>query len=100
MKSSAGKEASPARPRISRSAVRAGAALPAPSLLLDRIRSAFVSVRIPRRADARWSESLATDVGEALFIGGAYYLAAYLGLRLALVGGQVTPIWPSTGIAL
>src|SRR4051812_22183201 len=30
----------------------------------------------------------------------AYYVAAELGLRLALVHGQVTPIWPPTGIAL
>jgi diguanylate cyclase (GGDEF)-like protein len=29
-----------------------------------------------------------------------YYLAARLSLRLALVGGQVTPIWLPTGIAL
>src|SRR5467141_4738763 len=30
----------------------------------------------------------------------AYWLAAMLSLRLALVHGQVTPIWPPTGIAL
>lgn len=30
----------------------------------------------------------------------AYYVAGVLGLRLALVGGQVTPLWPPTGIAL
>ena len=30
----------------------------------------------------------------------AYWLAARLSLRLALVHGQVTPIWPPTGIAL
>jgi len=30
----------------------------------------------------------------------AYYVAAKLGLRLALVGENVTPIWPPTGIAL
>lgn len=29
-----------------------------------------------------------------------YYVAARLGLSLALVHGQVTPIWPPTGIAL
>jgi diguanylate cyclase (GGDEF)-like protein len=29
-----------------------------------------------------------------------YYVAARLSLRLALVGRQVTPIWPPTGIAL
>ena len=30
----------------------------------------------------------------------AYWLAAVVSLRLALVHGQVTPIWPPTGIAL
>src|SRR5260221_1527168 len=30
----------------------------------------------------------------------AYWLAAIASLRLALVHGQVTPIWPPTGIAL
>ncbi len=30
----------------------------------------------------------------------AYWFAATMGLRLALVRGQVTPIWPPTGIAL
>src|SRR5258707_8108732 len=30
----------------------------------------------------------------------AYWVAAHLSLNLALVHGQVTPIWPPTGIAL
>ena len=30
----------------------------------------------------------------------AYYIAARLSLQLALVRGQVTPVWPPTGIAL
>jgi integral membrane sensor domain MASE1 len=30
----------------------------------------------------------------------AYFLAAEIGLELALVRGQVTPLWPPTGIAL
>src|SRR6266550_2306417 len=30
----------------------------------------------------------------------AYYVSARLGLELALVHGQVTPVWPPTGIAL
>src|SRR5882672_14549 len=30
----------------------------------------------------------------------AYWLTALISLRLALVHGQVTPIWPPTGIAL
>ncbi|WP_158887025.1 MASE1 domain-containing protein [Amycolatopsis anabasis] len=35
-----------------------------------------------------------------LVVGGAYFVAAELGLQLALVRGQVTPLWPPTGIAL
>ena len=30
----------------------------------------------------------------------AYFLAAEIGLELALIRGQVTPLWPATGIAL
>lgn len=33
-------------------------------------------------------------------VAAAYYLTAQLGLRLALVHGQVTPVWPPTGIAV
>jgi len=40
------------------------------------------------------------EVGKACLLGLAYYVAASLSLRMALVGGQVTPIWPPTGIAL
>ena len=52
-----------------------------------------------RGRDCR-SAGLAMDVGKALLLGLAYYVAASLSLRMALVGGQVTPIWPPTGIAL
>jgi integral membrane sensor domain MASE1 len=37
---------------------------------------------------------------QMLFVAAAYYLAAKIGLRLALVRGQVTPLWPPTGISL
>ena len=40
------------------------------------------------------------DVLEAALLGLSYWLAAVLSLHLALVRGQVTPIWPPTGIAL
>ncbi|MFL6238583.1 MAG: SpoIIE family protein phosphatase [Actinomycetes bacterium] len=33
-------------------------------------------------------------------VGAAYYVAAKLSLRISLVGGVVTPIWPPTGIAV
>ncbi|HJQ47418.1 MAG TPA: MASE1 domain-containing protein [Amycolatopsis sp.] len=35
-----------------------------------------------------------------LVVAATYYLSALLGLRLAIVGQQVTPLWPPTGIAL
>jgi integral membrane sensor domain MASE1 len=35
-----------------------------------------------------------------LAVAAAYYAAAVLGLQLALVGSQVTPFWPPTGIAV
>jgi integral membrane sensor domain MASE1 len=35
-----------------------------------------------------------------LALAGGYYVAAELGLQLALVRGQITPLWPPTGIAL
>jgi integral membrane sensor domain MASE1 len=37
---------------------------------------------------------------QTLVVALVYYLAAKLGLSFALVGGQVTPLWPPTGIAL
>ena len=36
----------------------------------------------------------------AVLVGFAYYVAAHFSLRLALVRGQVTPIWPPSGIAV
>jgi PAS domain S-box-containing protein len=35
-----------------------------------------------------------------LLVGASYYVAASLGLRLALVEHNVTPLWPPTGIAV
>jgi integral membrane sensor domain MASE1 len=35
-----------------------------------------------------------------LLVAVAYYIAAKLGLRLALVGRNITPFWPPTGIAV
>jgi PAS domain S-box-containing protein len=39
-------------------------------------------------------------VAKALLVGLAYYVTARLSLRLALVGRNVTPLWPPTGIAV
>jgi diguanylate cyclase (GGDEF)-like protein len=44
--------------------------------------------------------SLPSDLLKMLCLCVIYYLAARLSLRLALVGGQVTPIWLPTGIAV
>src|SRR5262245_60387079 len=37
---------------------------------------------------------------QILLVAVAYYLSAKIGLGLALVRGQVTPLWPPTGIGL
>src|SRR5450759_3403994 len=59
----------------------------------DRISAVGVS-------DARRRASLLSVVLQLAVVTLAYWLAARVSLRLALVHGQVTPIWPPTGIAL
>ena len=51
-------------------------------------------------ADASRYASRARRVAVALGIGAAYYLSARVGLRLSLVGNDVTPLWPPTGVAV
>src|SRR6266480_729927 len=63
------------------------------------------SVEPRRRADRRRGRRLAAtdlryDLVKIAVLILAYYGTAILSLRLALVRGQVTPIWPPTGIAL
>ncbi len=41
-----------------------------------------------------------SDAMKLLLVAAAYYLAARLSLRLALIQQNVTPLWPPTGIAL
>lgn len=61
----------------------------------------------PQRSPA-WFRGPETLTGRgaakaALFLlltAAAYYVSARLGLSLELVGGQVTPLWPPTGVAL
>ena len=43
---------------------------------------------------------LARDLFRLALVAVAYWLAARLSLNLALVHGQVTPVWPPTGLAL
>src|SRR6185295_17135676 len=43
---------------------------------------------------------LITTLWQLALVAFAYWLAARLSLNLALVNGQVTPIWPPTGIAV
>ncbi|MFF7413884.1 MASE1 domain-containing protein [Streptomyces lydicus] len=47
-----------------------------------------------------WPVRHGTTVVQILVVAGAYYGAARLGLLQELVRGQVTPLWPPTGIAL
>jgi PAS domain S-box-containing protein len=49
-----------------------------------------------RGLETGWS----SDLLKTLLLGIAYYVAAQLSLRLALVGENITPLWPPTGIAL
>lgn len=64
-------------------------------------------IRIPR-LDRRIGQLLGEsapgltlmNLGSLLLLAFAYWAAARLSLNLALVRGQVTPIWPPTGIAL
>src|SRR5712691_7124462 len=53
-----------------------------------------------RWLSARRAAGFANDLAKAVLLGVGYYVAAVLSLRVALVGGQVTPIWPPTGIAI
>ncbi|HET9137721.1 MASE1 domain-containing protein [Actinophytocola sp.] len=43
---------------------------------------------------------LLNHAGRILLVAVAYYLGARFGLALAVVNGQVTPLWPPTGIGL
>jgi PAS domain S-box-containing protein len=46
------------------------------------------------------SSRLLRYAGKVVLVGGAYYVAAVFGLRLALIERNVTPLWPPTGIAV
>ncbi|MGH2659501.1 MAG: MASE1 domain-containing protein [Actinomycetota bacterium] len=71
---------------------RDGAALPAAGPV-------SLASSIAGRIQASWSAA-AVELGKIALVGGVYYVAAILSLRVALVGGQVTPIWPPTGVAV
>jgi len=91
-------EPSAAPPRVN-SALSDAAGMPSRPTRAGRIGSnsaAFFS----RWLQARHATGFANDLAKAVLLGVVYYVAAVLSLRMALVGGQVTPIWPPTGIAL
>jgi PAS domain S-box-containing protein len=50
--------------------------------------------------ERRGRSDLTTLALEVLLVGAAYYVAARLGLRLALIEKNVTPLWPPSGIAV
>src|SRR5712692_6846907 len=59
----------------------------------------------PRHSEVRLNSGdrkvdLVSVLVQLAVVGLAYWFAAQVSLRLALVHGQVTPIWPPTGIAL
>lgn len=49
--------------------------------------------------NSRWRRA-AVLCGWVLAVAAVYYVAARIGLLTALVRGQVTPLWPPTGVAL
>jgi PAS domain S-box-containing protein len=55
---------------------------------------------VGRMIEARGRRGWRSDLLRSIGLGVGYYLAATLSLRLALVGENITPLWPSTGIAL
>src|SRR5262245_13452611 len=57
--------------------------------------TAFVGQGLQRRLWGNRSKVL-----QILGVAAAYYVAARIGLVLQLVRGQVTPLWPPTGVAL
>src|SRR3989442_8301889 len=91
-------EPSAAPPRVN-SALSDAAGMPSRPTRAGRTGSnsaAFFS----RWLQARHATGFTNDLAKAVLLGVVYYVAAVLSLRMALVGGQVTPIWPPTGIAL
>src|SRR6202795_1011713 len=41
-----------------------------------------------------------SDLGIILVVAGLYFLAAKLGLSLAVLNASVSPVWPPTGVAI
>src|SRR3989454_3410582 len=91
-------EPSAAPPRVN-SALSDAAGMPSRPTRAGRSRSSSAAV-FSRWLQARHATGFANDLAKAVLLGVVYYVAAVLSLRMALVGGQVTPIWPPTGIAL
>src|SRR3954469_5826231 len=58
-----------------------------------------VGVRTTPRSGGR-ARPTPRELAEMLLVGVAYYAAARLSLRFALIGRNITPLWPPTGIAL
>ena len=74
-------------------------ALSPPSQGRDEAPFEFASRR-PLAPRARGSSGPVAEVARILLVALVYYVAARVSLRLSLVGRQVTPIWPPTGIAV
>jgi PAS domain S-box-containing protein len=60
--------------------------------------------RTPLKTPGSLAQTIKADplryAGKTLMVALAYYVAARLGLRVALIERNVTPLWPPTGIAL
>src|SRR3989442_3655625 len=91
-------EPSAAPPRVN-SALSDAAGMPSRPTRAGRTGSNSAAA-FSRWLQARQAAGFANDLAKAVLLGVVYCLAAVLSLRVAIVGGQVTPIWPPTGIAL
>jgi anti-anti-sigma factor len=59
-----------------------------------------VTSRLSGLTEAPGTADILGYVGRFVLVAATYYLTARLSLRVAQVGGVVTPIWPPTGIAV
>jgi signal transduction histidine kinase len=81
-------------------AVNAPAGRPSVTLGTTRLTYLRQPDKPPAIGAIRPTRRLTTEFLRLALVALTYYLAARLSLNLALVHGQVTPVWPPTGIAL
>src|SRR5438132_6856215 len=75
---------------------------PTRTMSLESLPRARLPIPSPAPILGKWgrADELPSLALRVALVAAVYYVAARLSLRLSLVGGQVPPIWPPTGIAL